>query len=156
MPRRSSTERSLVVTLQGHLLYEVFIKVLKNIWKDDIIPPFSGIIGDLKEIEGKNAVRCMDLFNFNIKRVEKGRIKCTFLNDSYEEAKKLGTPLIHWIPFRSGVKCEVVMTNASLAKGVAEDACKALKPNEIIQFQRFGFVRVDEINQKLKAYFSHR
>jgi glutamyl-tRNA synthetase len=111
---------------------------------------------DLKEMERKNAVRFMDLFNFRPNKVEKSSIKGTFLNDSYEEARKLGATLIHWIPNSSGIICEVVMSNASLIKGVAEDACKKLKPNEIIQFQRFGFVRVDEINQKLKAYFAHR
>jgi hypothetical protein len=31
-----------------------------------------------------------------------------------------------------------------------------LKPDEIIQFQRFGFVRVDTNDGKLTAYFAHR
>jgi hypothetical protein len=39
---------------------------------------------------------------------------------------------------------------------VAEEACRSLKPNEIIQFQRFGFVRVDGVDGKLTAYFAHR
>jgi glutamyl-tRNA synthetase len=112
--------------------------------------------GDVKEIEGKKVVRFMDLFNFSVKNAEKDSIQATFLDDSFEEAKKVGAPLIHWIPFKSGIVCEVVRTDASLAKGVAEDTCKTLKPNEIIQFQRFGFVRVDKINQKLKVYFAHR
>ena len=84
-------------------------------------------------------------------------INATFLGESYEEAKKLGAPLIHWIPVDSGVACEVVMPDASVAKGVAEDACRALKLNDVIQFQRFGFVRIDEVNKgKLTAYFAHR
>jgi glutamyl-tRNA synthetase len=48
------------------------------------------------------------------------------------------------------------MPDASVVKGVAEDACRALKPNEIIQFQRVGFVRVDSIDEKLTAYFAHK
>ncbi|MBK5134134.1 hypothetical protein JJE00_06875 [Candidatus Bathyarchaeota archaeon] len=48
------------------------------------------------------------------------------------------------------------MPDASVAKGVAEDACKTLKPDEIVQFQRFGFVRVDSVNGKLTAYFAYR
>lgn len=111
---------------------------------------------DVEEIEGKNEVRLMDLFNLKVEKVEIDSIQATFLDESYEEAKKSGAPLIHWIPFNSGIICEVIKTDASSVKGVAEDACKTLKQNEIIQFQRFGFVRVDEINQKLKAYFAHR
>jgi glutamyl-tRNA synthetase len=111
---------------------------------------------DVEGIEGKSAVRFMDLFNFRVEQLEQDVIQATFLGESYEEAKKLGAPLIHWIPVDSGVPCEVVMSDASVAKGVAEDACRMLKPNEIVQFQRFGFARVDSVNDKLTAYFAHR
>jgi glutamyl-tRNA synthetase len=111
---------------------------------------------DIEGIEGKRAVRFMDLFNFRVEKIEKTVIQATFLGESYEEAKRLGAPLIHWIPVDSGVPCEVVMPDASVAKGVAEEACRALKANMIVQFQRFGFVRVDDVNEKLTAYFAHR
>jgi glutamyl-tRNA synthetase len=111
---------------------------------------------DIEGIEGKRAVRFMDLFNFRVEKAEKTVVQATFLGESYEEARKLGAPLIHWIPVDSGVPCEVTMPDASVAKGVAEDACRSLEPNEIIQFQRFGFVRVDSVNEKLSAYFAHR
>jgi glutamyl-tRNA synthetase len=111
---------------------------------------------DIGGIEGKRAVRFMDLFNFRVEKVEKTVVQATFLGESYEEARKLGAPLIHWIPVDSGVPCEVTMPDASVAKGVAEDSCSSLEPNEIVQFQRFGFVRVDSMNEKLSAYFAHR
>ena len=111
---------------------------------------------DLDIIENRQMIRLMDLFNFKVEKIEKTGIQANFLGESYEEAKKLGAPLIQWIPVDSGVPCEVVMPDASVAKGVTEDGCRALKPNEIIQFQRFGFVRIDSVNGKLIAYFAHR
>jgi len=54
------------------------------------------------------------------------------------------------------LECEVMMPDASVARGVAEDACKALHRGDIVQFERFGFVRVDSIDTKLTAYFGHR
>ena len=111
---------------------------------------------DLNIIEGKPAIRFMDLFNFQVSEIGKNGVQATFRGDSYEEAKKLGAPLIHWLPVSSGIECEVVMPDASVAKGVAEDACKKLNPDEIVQFQRFGFVRVDSVNGKLTAYFAYR
>jgi len=98
----------------------------------------------------------MDLFNFQVKKTGKAGVQAVFRGESYEDAKRLGAPLIHWLPVSSGVECEVVMPDASVAKGVAEDACKMLKPDEIVQFQRFGFVRVDSVNGKLTAYFAYR
>ena len=112
---------------------------------------------DLELVDGKAAVRLMDLFNFKVKKVEEDVVYATFLGESYEEARKLGAPLIHWLPFGSGVACEVVMPDASVAEGVAEDACRRLKPDDIVQFQRFGFVRVDAVdNELLVAYFAHK
>ena len=111
---------------------------------------------DLDLVEGKQAVRFMDLFNFRVENVDADVIQAAFVGESYEEAKKLGAPLIHWIPVDSGFPCEVVMPDASVAKGVAEESCRRLKPDAIIQFQRFGFVRVDSNDRKLTAYFAHR
>ena len=111
---------------------------------------------DLELVEVKRAIRFMDLFNFRVDKIGKTGVQATFLGESYEEAKKLGAPLIHWLPVGSGVPCEVVMPDASVAEGIAEEECKTLKPGEIVQFQRFGFVRVDAINERLTAYFAHR
>jgi glutamyl-tRNA synthetase len=112
---------------------------------------------DLDLIDGKPAIRFMDLFNFQVKKIGKAGVQASFKSESYEEAKKLRATLIHWLPVSSGVQCEVVMPDASVAKGVAEDACKELKPDEIVQFQRFGFVRIDEVNnERLTAYFAYR
>jgi hypothetical protein len=47
------------------------------------------------------------------------------------------------------------MPDAPVKEGVAEDDCRKLKPSEIIQFQRFGFVRIESVNEKLTAYFAH-
>jgi glutamyl-tRNA synthetase len=101
-------------------------------------------------------MRFMELFNFQVEKVQKDRIEAVFHSESYEEAKKIGAPLIHWIPGGSGIPCEVVMPDASLATGIAEDTCKELRPDQIIQFERFGFVRVDDVNKKLTTYFAHR
>jgi glutamyl-tRNA synthetase len=111
---------------------------------------------DIDIVKNEQTVRLMDLFNFRVEKVKKSLIQATFLGESYEEAKKIGAPLIHWLPVNSSVPCEVVMPDASMNEGLAEEACSALKPNDIIQFQRYGFVRVDNVDGRLTAYFAHR
>jgi glutamyl-tRNA synthetase len=111
---------------------------------------------DLDTVKKRQMIRFMDLFNFRVEKVEKASIQATFLGESYEKAKKVRAPLIHWIPADSGVPCKVVMPDASVAEGIAEEACRMLEQDEIIQFQRFGFVRIDNVNEKLTAYFAHR
>ena len=82
--------------------------------------------------------------------------KDIFHSESHLEAKKLGVSLIHWIPLNTGIRCEVTMPDASVMTGIAEDACKILRCGEIIQFERFGFTRVDAREPNLITYFAHR
>ncbi|WGM89578.1 MAG: glutamate--tRNA ligase [Candidatus Bathyarchaeum tardum] len=111
---------------------------------------------DLSLLKGKPAVRFMDLFNFTVQKIAENNVQAVFHNESYEEARKLSAPLVHWLPVDSGIPCEVVMPDASVVEGVAEDACKKLKLDEVVQFQRFGFVRVDAVTNNLTAYFAHK
>jgi glutamyl-tRNA synthetase len=48
------------------------------------------------------------------------------------------------------------MPDASIISGVAESACKSLKPDDVVQFERFGFVRIDMGAPELKGYYAHK
>jgi len=109
---------------------------------------------DLMKI-GK-VVRFMGLFNVQIENFQKNVIEALYHSREHEEARKLGAPLIHWLPAEIGIPCEVVMQDATTVKGVAEEECRQLKTNDVIQFERFGFVRIDGVDLKITAYFAHR
>jgi glutamyl-tRNA synthetase len=111
---------------------------------------------DMDILKMRRNIRLMGLFNIEVQKAEWELVRAIFHSESYEEAKKVGAPLIHWIPVGTGVPCEVVMPDASVAEGVAEDSCRKLHPDDIIQFERFGFARVDHFNKKLNTYFAHR
>jgi hypothetical protein len=49
----------------------------------------------------------------------------------------------------------VVMPDASEAEGLAEPSCVDLDPDDMIQFERFGFVRVDSASPFV-AFYTHR
>jgi glutamyl-tRNA synthetase len=111
---------------------------------------------DMDILKKEKIVRLMGLFNVQIKNVTKGLIEASFHSESHEEARRLGAPLIHWIPADTGIPCEVVMPNATIVRGIAEDSCRKLRANDLIQFERFGFVRVENVNWKIKVYYAHR
>jgi len=48
------------------------------------------------------------------------------------------------------------MPDAAKIEGVAEDACKKLRVDTVVQFERFGFVRVDKLNSKLTVYYTQK
>ena len=111
---------------------------------------------DLKALATGKIVRLMELFNIKVEKVEAYSAEASFLSEPYEDARKAEAPLIHWVPIGADIPCQVVMPNATTAEGIAEEACKVLKPDDIVQFERFGFVRIDGINGKLVAYYAHK
>jgi len=111
-----------------------------------------------KDVEGKkdSVIRLMELFNVRIDKATIYAAEATFASESYEEAKQVKAQLIHWIPIGEDMPCQVVMPDATALEGVAEKRCKQLKPDAIVQFERFGFVRIDKVNKKLVAYYSQK
>jgi glutamyl-tRNA synthetase len=111
---------------------------------------------DLEALAARKIVRLMELFNIKVERVEAYSVEASFVSEAYEEAKKAEAPLIHWVPIGMDMPCQVVMPDATVTEGIAEKACKDLKPNDIVQCERFGFVRIDSVNAKITAYYAHK
>ena len=64
-------------------------------------------------------------------------------------------PKIQWVTH--GVNAHVVMPDGSEARGLAEPAVASLNVDEVIQFERFGFARIDHTSRsEVRAYFAHR
>ncbi len=111
---------------------------------------------DAEALEPEKVVRLMELFNVKIDSKTGNSVTATFSSESYEDVRKIKVQLIQWIPKGEEFPCRVVMPDASVTEGFAESACKKLKPDAIIQFERFGFTRINEVNQKLTAYYAHK
>lgn len=112
--------------------------------------------GDSRLFKKDRVVRLMELFNVKVTKASKKNVEAVYQSQSYEDARRLNAPLIHWLPADVGVSCEVVMPDASSARGIAEEECKKLRQYAIVQFERFGFVRVDSLGEILVAYYAHR
>jgi glutamyl-tRNA synthetase len=111
---------------------------------------------DAESAEVGTMVRLMELFNVRIAHAKIYSVEALFASESYEEARNAKAKLIHWVTVDGDVPCQVVMSDATANKGIAESACKKLKPDAVIQFERFGFVRVDEVAPKLTVYYAHK
>jgi glutamyl-tRNA synthetase len=111
---------------------------------------------DVNDSKIGNTIRLMELFNIRIEKANIYSCEAYFVGESHDEAKKGKAQLIQWVPIGEDVPCEVVMPDATPVEGVAEKACRNLKPDEVVQFERFGFVRIDKVNKKLVAYYTHR
>jgi len=111
---------------------------------------------DVEVMEPEKVFRLMELFNIKIEGKTDNSVTAKFVSESYEDVRKIKVQLIQWIPKFTEFPTQVVMPDASVNEGFAEAYCKKLKPDAIIQFERFGFVRINEVGEKLIAYYAHK
>ncbi len=95
--------------------------------------------------------RLMDAVNVEIKDND-----VVFHSKSFEDARDAKARIIQWVP-TDAIKAKVVMDDASVIEGLCEVDCKDLNVGDIVQFERFGFARLDEIkDDELIFYYAHK
>ncbi|HRZ85501.1 MAG TPA: glutamate--tRNA ligase [Candidatus Paceibacterota bacterium] len=100
---------------------------------------------DFNKFKGKQ-IRLMYLYNIKLDK----QSEFTF------EENKPEIPKIHWVS--KGLKTKVMMPEGTYVFGLSEENISKLKIGEIIQFERFGFCRLDNFDKKKKEYefwFTH-
>jgi glutamyl-tRNA synthetase len=97
---------------------------------------------DFENLKGSE-IRLKDLCNIKLGE------RSTFLSREVRDI-----PKIQWLA--EGVPMKVVMPDGSVIDGLGENALLEAHVDDIVQLERFGFVRLDSIVPELKAYFAHR
>ena len=100
----------------------------------------------------------------NLKETEVQDVKpgdhVDFTVDAYPGARFTGrevkdVPKIQWVC--EGVPMRVVMPDAVVADGLAEMSLATANVGDVVQLERFGFVRIDGKDAEgIEAYFAHR
>ena len=113
---------------------------------------FDGSAYLAKEDVDDGVFRLMDAVNVDIRDNE-----VTYNSTSFEDARAVKAKIIQWVPSEENVNVTIVMDDASLKKGLGESALSDLKVGDIVQFERVGFARLDEISQDgLVFYYAHK
>jgi glutamyl-tRNA synthetase len=102
----------------------------------------------------KRFVRLMGLFNIKVEEV-KAFVISKFQSATLSNARRAKMPLIHWVERGKSMPAKVLMPNGKEVSGFVESECKKLEVNDVVQFERFGFVRVDRTNGVLVTLFTH-
>jgi len=111
---------------------------------------------DAQAIEINQVIRLIELFNIRVQSKTDKCVTAAFESASYEEVRKTKVQLIQWVLKGKEYPTQVINQDASATEGFAEADCKKLKPDEIIQFERFGFVHITEVGPKLVVYYSQK
>ncbi len=119
---------------------------------------------DAKTLSAGDVFRLKDLYNVEVISTGK-EIKAKYV----EEQVQGNAPKFQWVTNKN-IPCEVKIPSEIVGKdenplpdslktikGLCEETCRKIKPNEIIQFERFGFVKIEKPSAKLiKGILAHK
>jgi glutamyl-tRNA synthetase len=77
-----------------------------------------------------------------------------FTGDGIEAVREDGVPVIHWVPADENVPLTLRTMTGDIA-GHAEPGLREYTPDDVVQFERVGFARIDEMESEAVAYFTH-
>ena len=103
---------------------------------------------DLANAQERGKLRLKDLGNVELTDPSSGKYIGNDLAILKEKVK-----IIHWVPLDSP-QATVYMPDGTIKEGFAE-RIPEFEVNKVVQFERFGFVRIDSVSPKIKAYYTH-
>ncbi len=117
---------------------------------------------DLETIDEGEIFRLKDLYNVKLLRKNDESIGEYAGEKLIQDSAKIQWTTDKYLPIKVYISHMLFENNKfnqnSLEKieGFAEEALSDLKNGEIIQFERFGFVRIEKQNDEIKAFFTHK
>jgi glutamyl-tRNA synthetase len=110
---------------------------------------------DFEELQMQKLYRLMDCLNFT--KAPKGY---SFHSQDVETYREKGERTMHWLPAEHPaelIDVTVLMPDATTVKGFGEPSLKNVKVDEVIQFERFGFCRLDKKDgNKMSFWYTHK
>ena len=104
---------------------------------------------DASSLKVGDIFRLKDLMNVKLEKKE------PVLEASFHSLEVMDVMKIHWVS-ASAVSLEVIKPDATVESGLAEPSVAGLKAGDIVQLERYGFVRIDSTTPKLVAVYAHR
>ncbi|NLI74099.1 MAG: glutamate--tRNA ligase [Euryarchaeota archaeon] len=102
---------------------------------------------DLNEFKQRGSIRLKDLCNL---RWDDG--KATYAGNDISVLKE-GWKIAHWSPPNS-IPAKVFLPDGTIRKGVAEPI-SIDEQGKVVQFERFGFARIETVDPEVTAFFAH-
>jgi glutamyl-tRNA synthetase len=109
---------------------------------------------DFDSLDVGRIIRLMGAYNVEV--VESDEIKkARFHSSDLNVARKMGAGLVNWVVRKDSVGVEVLFPEKVMS-GFGEGGLRRVEAGEIVQFERFGFVRIEDVGKIIRAVFAHK
>ena len=117
---------------------------------------------DLNMLVNKKMIRLMDLANVEYRGVKYKDgtlvVETTFIDNDLETARKKGLSIIQWVPKNDYILIEILKPEDDKIiseYGYVERAIESIEHGSIVQFYRYGFVRIEKTVKGIQAIYAH-
>ncbi len=109
---------------------------------------------DFSNINNNEIIRLKDLFNIQIKKIDKEGV--TINAEFHSQELNREHKIIHWVPKKSNVSVSILKPDGSMSNGKGEINLNSIPMNKPVQFERYGFVNPIKFEgDELFCYFTH-
>lgn len=103
---------------------------------------------DFSQLKEGGLYRLMHCLNFT-----KKNDKLVFVSKEHADFEKKGGHIMHWLPTNDVVTVRTLMPDHSEKHGFGEAGISKLAIGEIVQFERFGFCRLDAVKEETYIFW---
>lgn len=112
---------------------------------------------DLFSFDVGEEIRLMGLFNVRVDSLGQEISRANCLETPLEPVEKTGIKIVQWVPVSFAVPTEILMSDATITRGLSERNVLLHRKGEMAQFVRFGFVKLENVEEgSVSAVFAHR
>lgn len=110
---------------------------------------------DLEGVKPTEKIRLKDLCNLEVTSIDLPSVSYVkYIGNDLEILKK-GAKIVHWVSFTDNYPATIYLPDGGKISGVCEkDIKNAL--NSVVQFERFGFVKLGDSTQPLIGWLAHK
>ncbi len=78
-------------------------------------------------------------------------------SEGLDEAREAKARIVQWVPATKAVETELVMPDATIVSGYAEESISLVEVDDVVQLERIGFARLDQKeDDQLRFYYAHK
>jgi glutamyl-tRNA synthetase len=110
---------------------------------------------DLEGITSGTKLRLKDLCNVEVTRIDLENVTLAKYIGNDLEILKEGARIVHWVSASDNYPTKIYHPDGNVSEGYSETTVRDAL-NKMVQFERFGFVKLDASTQPVIGWFTHK
>ncbi len=110
---------------------------------------------DAEKLKGQ-IIRLKDLMNIELIEYSNNKGIAKYHSKTIDDARKHNARIIQWVPRKGAIPVRILMVDGTYEDGIAEPDIQKVKVEDLVQFERFAFCKVEKVGDIIDLIWTHR